>query len=328
MVYIYEKKINGESYYYLRLDKRINGKKIVKDIAYLGNNLNKINIEDILNSKNYGKEIKKSYRAINRFLTSKHYLEKIKKMKLKEDKYLTKEQLQNLEIIKLHFKDRFLKLDSKTKKQVYDDFLVSFTYNTTSIEGNTISLNNVRKFLSQENFSIKNKNLREIYDLRNTKDTFYKFLSQKEINKQLIIDIHDNLMKDIDNRTGFRKHDVRVFKSRFDSSPYFRVEKEINELLEFYKENKNKLHPFVLATIFHHKFEKIHPFYDGNGRSGRMIFNLILINSNFAPIIITKTNRNKYLDALETSDKLEDYSKLISFLITEYEKGYFENFLI
>lgn len=142
-----------------------------------------------------------------------------------------------------------------------------------------------------------------------------------------IINIHKQLVKDIDVRVGFRKHDVRVIKSRFDSAPYFRIEKEMNELINWYKENK-KLNPFILATIFHHKFEKIHPFSDGNGRTGRILMNYILIKNNYPPIIITKKNREKYLDALESADKSEEYSKLLSFLLEEYKVGYWENFVI
>jgi Fic family protein len=328
MTYIYSKVINGKSYYYLRLDKREKDKKIIKDIAYLGNDLSKINIDKLLDNSKYKKEIRKSYKVINKYINSNYYLNKAKAEKIPKDKYLAKESQILLESIRLHFKDRFLKLDKNTQKEIYDNFVVSFTYNTTSIEGNTIPLNDVRKILSEEKIQLKNKTLREIYDLRNTKDTFFSIVdSKKPINIDFIINTHKQLIKDVDERTGFRRHDVRVIKSRFDSAPYFRIEKEMQELINWFKENK-KLNPFVLATIFHHKFEKIHPFSDGNGRTGRLLLNYILIKNNYPPIIITKKNRDKYLQALESADKLEDYSKLLSFLLEEYKKGYWENFVV
>jgi Fic family protein len=101
----------------------------------------------------------------------------------------------------------------------------------------------------------------------------------------------------------------------------------MQELINWYKVNK-KLNPFVLAIIFHHNFEKIHPFADGNGRTGRLLMNYILIKNNYPPIIITKKNREIYLDALESADKSENYSKLLQFLLEEYKKGYWENFVI
>lgn len=328
MVYIYSKVINGKPYYYLRMDKREKDKKIIKDIAYLGTDLSKINLDKLLDDFKYKKEIRKSYKVINKYINSNYYLNKAKSEKLHKDKYLTSEQQILLESIRLHFKDRFLRLDKNTQKEIYDNFIVSFTYNTTSIEGNTIPLNDVRKILSEDKIQLKNKTLREIYDLRNTKDTFFSIVnSKRSMSIDFIINIHKQLVKDIDVRVGFRKHDVRVIKSRFDSAPYFRIEKEMNELINWYKENK-KLNPFILATIFHHKFEKIHPFSDGNGRTGRILMNYILIKNNYPPIIITKKNREKYLDALESADKSEEYSKLLSFLLEEYKVGYWENFVI
>lgn len=328
MTYIYSKVINGKSYYYLRIDTKVSNKRVIKDIAYLGNDISKIDINKLLDNSKYKKEIRKSYKIINKYINSNYYLNKAKSEKLRKDKYLTNEQQILLESQRLHFKDRFLKLDKNTQKEIYDNFVVSFTYNTTSIEGNTIPLNEVRKILSGDKIQLKNKTLREIYDLRNTKDTFFSIVdSKKPLSIDFIINTHKQLMKDVDERIGFRRHDVRVIKSRFDSAPYFRIEKEMQELINWYKENK-KINPFVLSVMFHHKFEKIHPFSDGNGRTGRLIMNYILIKNNYPPIIITKKNRDKYLEALESADKSEDYSKLIQFLIEEYKKGYWENFVV
>jgi len=326
MVYIYVKKNGLEKYYYLRIDKRINGKKVVKDIAYLGNDLSKININNLLDNKVYHKEIRKSYRTITKFLNSNYYIQKAESLKLKKNNYLTTEEQVKLESIKLHFDSRFKTLDLQTQRDIYNHFIVSFTYNTTSIEGNTIPLSGVRKILNEDNATLKNKTLREIYDLRNTKNTFFSILNKTEFNLELIVDVHKQLMTDIDDRTEFRNFDIRVTKSHFDSTPYFRIYKEMDELFDWY--NKSKEHPFVKAVIFHHKFERIHPFADGNGRTGRTLFNFMLLKFNYPPIVITKKNRDKYLDTLSIADKKEDYKPLIGFLISEYETSYWENFIV
>lgn len=328
MAYIHSKIINGRPYYYLRIDTKENNRRIIKDIAYLGNDLSKINIDKLLDNSKYKKEIRKSYKIITKFINSNYYIDKAKSEKLHKDKHFTKTQQTILESIRLHFKDRFLKLDKNTQKDIFDNFVISFTYNTTSIEGNTIPLKDVRKILLDEKIQLKNKTLREIYDLRNTRDAFFSIVnSKKSLTIDFIIDLHKQLVKDIDNRIGFRKHDVRVIKSRFDSAPYFRIDKEMQELLKWYKGNK-KLNPFTLATIFHHRFEKIHPFSDGNGRTGRLLMNYILIKNNYPPIIITGKNRENYLLALESADKSDNYSKLLAFLLEEYKQGYWDNFVI
>ena len=104
-------------------------------------------------------------------------------------------------------------------------------------------------------------------------------------------------------------------------------------LLKWYEENKKILHPFVLASIFHHKFEKIHPFSDGNGRTGRMLVNMILLKNNYPPMIIYKKDRRMYLDALSSADNINltktdvKYKTLINFMLDEMSASYWNLFL-
>jgi len=108
----------------------------------------------------------------------------------------------------------------------------------------------------------------------------------------------------------------------------------MNLLLKWYRENESKLHPLVLAVIFHHKFEKIHPFMDGNGRTGRMLLNYILMNKNYPPLIIHKATRKEYLEAMRKADNSEltqseirDYLDLVQFNADEMINGYWNIFL-
>jgi Fic family protein len=105
-------------------------------------------------------------------------------------------------------------------------------------------------------------------------------------------------------------------------------------LLKWYDDNRQTLHPFVLASVFHHKFEKIHPFFDGNGRTGRMLMNAILLNAQYPPAIIRKKSRPTYLDVLSKADAagLEEktpgtYKPLVEFTANEYTDTYWNNFL-
>ena len=107
----------------------------------------------------------------------------------------------------------------------------------------------------------------------------------------------------------------------------------MNLLLKWFNENKNKIHPIVLAIIFHHKFEKIHPFMDGNGRTGRMIMNYILLSNKFPPMIIHKKTRKEYLQAMRGADECnlwkvdERYAELINYGINEFSNTYWNIFL-
>ena len=334
MVYIYKKPIGNRNYYYLRASEKKGKKLVTKDIAYLGSSINEVksNLDKL---SKYKEQIRKAYRTINLFLESNHFLEKAKSLKLKQDPLL-KDKTDEVEACKIHYLEVFRKLDELTKKEILKNYVIEFAYNTASIEGNTINLEEARNLLS-EGITPKDKTLREVYDLQNTEKVFFELLNKglkNELSHKLIIEIHDKLLENIDNRKGYRMTDIRVVRSNFDASPGKYVKTDIDLLLKWFNENKNKLPPIVLAIVFHHKFEKIHPFMDGNGRTGRMIMNYILLNNNLPPTIIHKKNRKEYLEAMREADgsdlwKLDEksYSDLIDYGAEEFIDTYWSIFL-
>ena len=260
MVYIYKKIIGKKEYYYLRASEKKDGKLVTKDLAYLGGTLGEVK-KALEKLPQYKDKIRKAYKTIHNFLESARYIEKIKVLKLKQN-YFLKEKLTEVEACKLHYNTEFQKQDSLTKNEIIKNFIIEFAHNTTSIEGNTIKLNEVRNLL-EEGKTPKNKTLREIYDLQNTEKVFFEIINlKKEINHDLIIEVHKKLLDNIDKRIGYRTKDVHVIKANFKSTPAPYVKTDMDLLLKWYQENKEKLHPLVLAQIFHHKFEKIHPFMD------------------------------------------------------------------
>ncbi|MGV8171706.1 MAG: Fic family protein [Candidatus Woesearchaeota archaeon] len=334
MVYIYRKTVGGKNYYYLRASVRKQDKIVAKDILYLGNDLNSIRerIKDIPHK--YSEQIKKTYKTINKFIEVNLYLEKVRAMKFKKDIFLDKDSQENIESCRVHWISAFSKQDDLTKEEILKNFIVEFAFNTTSIEGNTISLDQAQKLLV-DNLTPKNKSLREIYDLQNTEKVFMELFHdrKKELSHDFICQIHDSLLENIDARKGYRTQDVRVFKAHFKSTLWPYVKTDMDILLKWFKEHQNKLHPFVLAVMFHHKMEKIHPFMDGNGRTGRIIMNYILLQQDYPPIIITKKNRTKYLDNLHKADDCpinktnDSYLDLIEFSSKEYSDNYWNIFL-
>ncbi len=332
MVYIYKKIIGKKPYYYLRASQKKGKRLITKDIAYLGNNISDVK-KALDKLGKYKAEIRKAYRKVNRFLESNYYLEKAEELKLKKDNFLEKEQIP-IEACKIHFNKVFRKLDNLSKKEIYKNFIIEFAYNTTTIEGNTIGLEQARNLL-EEGRTPENKTLREIYDLQNHEKVFLNIIeSEKEINYDFIIGVHKGLMENIDKRIGYRTTDIRVFRRRFESTPGKFVKTDMDLLMKWYNENKKKLHPLILATIFHHKFEKIHPFSDGNGRTGRMLMNYILMGNEYPPLIVHNKTRTEYLSALGDADKSglskmkkEDYLKLINYISEEMTDYYWDFFL-
>src|SRR3989344_6775730 len=291
MVYVYKKTIQGRPYYYLRLSQRINGKIIVKDLAYLGSDLAQIGPKLEKLPLLYKKEIKKAQYNIKKFVQSEHYLKKAGHDKLKESPYLDRDLLKQIEALKLHFNERFLRIDRQTIEETYKNFLIEFAFNTTSIEGNTITLAETERLL-RENLTPKNRTVREIHDLQNTEKTFFYMLNKKhKIDPAFIISLHDQLMENLDQRKGYRTHDVRVLHSRFTTSPVNYIQIDMRILLDWYEKNKERFHPFVTAGLFPPQIQKIHPFADGNGRTGRMLMNYMLLPKKEPPLIVRKSKR-------------------------------------
>lgn len=332
MVYIYKKLIGGRPYYYLRVSQRKGKKIITRDIAYLGSSIEEVK-DNINNLPKFRDKIKKAYKTLNRFIESNYYLEKASLLKLKDDLFLNL-KLNEIEACKLHFNKIFEKRDELTKREIWKNFIIEFAFNTTSIEGNTITLQEARNIL-EEGLTPKDRTLREIYDIQNTERVFFDILeSAKEMSHDLITNIHSELMKNIDPRVGYRTADVRIIKANFKSTPFPFVKTDMDLLLRWYNQNKARLHPLVLATAFHHKFEKIHPFMDGNGRTGRMLFNFILLKNDYPPTIFYRRLRTDYLQALREADKAnlletkkEYYSELVQFIADEMIESYWNLFL-
>src|SRR3989344_2059599 len=332
MVYIYKKKAGERTYYYLRASKRKGDKVIVKDIAYLGSTLDEVK-NSLEKPNKYSPQIRKAYRSIHNFLESNKYLEKAKKLKLKMDPLLGG-RLAEIEACKLHYNSEFKRQQSLTKEETLRNFIIEFAYNTTAIEGNTIKLAEARNLL-EEGLNPKNKSLREIYDVQNTEKVFLDIIDTKEeLSHKFIVFIHEKLMDKIDGRLGYRTSDVRVIKSNFKATPAPYVKTDMNLLLKWFDENREKLHPLVLASIFHHKFEKIHPFMDGNGRTGRMLLNYILLKKDYPPVVIRTKSRKTYLDALKKADKnnltkvdRDKYIELVLFVADQLTQSYWNIFL-
>ena len=334
MAYIHKKIIGNQTYYTLRVSERKGNRVITRDICTLGTDITKINLIKL--EEQYHEIIRKSHKTLKKFLESNVYEEQSRAIKLKKDELLTSKTQEIIEATRLHYTNKFLKLDNQTKIDILENFLIRFAVNSTAIEGNTINLKDAARLL-QEDIVPKDHTMREVYDLTNTKKVFYKLMqTQPELTTQLIIDIHDKLLDNIDIRKGFRNHDIHILGQPFKPVPAQYINADIKILLNWYDENKKKLHPFTLAVLFHHKFESIHPFSDGNGRTGRMLMNLILMQHSYPPIVVNRKDRKEYLNAMNTADDAikksllstdTAYEKLTNFMSTQLQQSYWDIFL-
>jgi Fic family protein len=188
------------------------------------------------------------------------------------------------------------------------DIAVEWTYNSNSIEGNTLSLRETRVVL-EDGLTIGGKTMREHFEAINHQKAI-AWLEEvvrpgKCISSSDILTLHGMVMASIDPEFcgRFRTGRVQITGANFIPPNPLKVPELLDELIEWVHQNPQKLDPVALAAVFHHRFVWIHPFFDGNGRTGRLAMNLILMEMGYPPIIILRTDRDKYYRALNEANQ-------------------------
>ena len=308
MVFISSKTIKGKKRYYLERSIRLLTGKVKKFSIYL---------------KDY--DAKRKYKDINHYKRllngniSKELTEFAARY-YKKINIFNEELLKRLEEIKLGYKEITKKLSKKQLQDIIDRFTANFTYESNAIEGNSLTLKDVT-FVLHEKKAIKGKDLREIYETLNTREAMELVFSNKlRVNEKDVIKLHKILVKNTGVSFGYKKLPNFLMHRQLETTAPEKVKEEMGKLIDWYNENET-IHPLQRAAIFHGKFEKIHPFEDGNGRAGRLLINIMLLNNRYPPLIIRKSQRLPYFSCLEAFDKgYED--KLNRFLVEKYKKTY------
>lgn len=288
MVYTEIKEKNGKKYYYRVLSVR-KGNKISKERVYLGVDIDK------------GKLSKKEKEADKDLMLLSTLLEK--------------EEIKELDKIK---KD-YSKLPKETRDNRYETFVSLFTFDSTNIEGNTLTLQETSQLLF-ENITPR-KSLREINEVMNHKVAFDFILeNDNDITKKQILNLHKMVVKDTlkpelkDQIGKYRTLQVYIRGTDWLPPKPEDVPKEMASLLSWYSKNKKKLHPLILVAYFHSAFETVHPFVDGNGRVGRLLMNLILNRNKFPMINVPNKKKYIYYSALENAQLHGNLRPLVRFL--------------
>ena len=216
-------------------------------------------------------------------------------------------------------------LPGSVLQKIKEGLALEWTYNSNSIEGNTLSLNETRLIL-QEGITIKGKSLREHFEAYNHEkaiDYLYSLVSTNYTLRSIdILNLHGLVLRSIEDDFAGRIRDggVRIVGANFTPPNAAKVGALIDELILFVNENPMGLNDIVLATIFHHRLVWVHPFFDGNGRTVRLAMNLLLLKSGFPPAIILKNDRKKYYDALNQANK-GSYQKLCLMMVQALERS-------
>ncbi|MDA8226257.1 MAG: Fic family protein [Desulfitobacterium hafniense] len=202
-----------------------------------------------------------------------------------------------------------------------EEFLINFTYNSNAIEGNTLTLQETALVI-KENITIDQKPLKDHLEAVGHKEAviYVEELVKDKVpmSEKVIKDIHSLVLMDRrQDRGRYRRVPVTIMGAvHVPPEPYL-IPKQMEQLILQYEEMSN-LHVVERAAIFHLEFESIHPFVDGNGRTGRLLLNLELMKMGYPPISIKFGHRKHYYDCFShyhTSGK--NPSEMIS-LISQY----------
>ncbi len=208
--------------------------------------------------------------------------------------------------------------------KIREALTVEWTYNSNSIEGNTLSLRETQMVL-QEGITIKGKSLREHFEAKNHEraiNLLYKLVESTEVlSVHEILSLHGLVMNSIEEEFAgrLRNGGVRISGSNFVPPNALKVSGLLDELLDFLNDNPLNLNVVELATVFHHRFVWIHPFFDGNGRTVRLAMNLLLMKEGYPPAIILTNDRTKYYAALNDANK-GSYGKMMLLMAQAMER--------
>jgi len=221
--------------------------------------------------------------------------------------------------------DAFRPFPNSILQRLHEDIALEWTYNSNAIEGNTLSLNETKVVL-QHGLTVGGKTLREHFETLNHKkaiDWLTERVSQDfSLSVKDILHLHYLVMSGIaDEYAGIiRTGRVRITGAKFIPPNPLKVPDLLEELIEWVNDNPLNLNIVERISVFHHQFVWIHPFFDGNGRTARLVMNLLLMKWGYPPVIVLKVDRMKYYRALEDANSFQ-YSKLFLLIFQGLEQS-------
>ncbi|MCL2282175.1 MAG: Fic family protein [Fibromonadales bacterium] len=201
-----------------------------------------------------------------------------------------------------------------------DKLTLFLTYHTNTIEGSTLTLSEVKEVLDDDNKVLSNKTAREQIETRNHRAAMFYLLDELasqgkkfKWTEQIIFNIHLRLMNTIISNAGsYRNHGVRILGSSVVLANHASVNRLMDELIADLNTSPKDIIEHIAKL--HSRFEHIHPFSDGNGRTGRLIMFAQALQNNIMPPLIVKERKRAYYKYLEISPNNCD---LLSLFVAE-----------
>lgn len=241
-------------------------------------------------------------------------------------KYLN-EKLKNRIEKKLNELNKLRPLPVSAVKKLQDQFQIEMTYNSNGIEGNSLTLKETFLVIN-EGITVKGKPLKDHLEAKNHYEAL-EYLSdlveknkKHTISEKLIRNLHQLIIQETDKEWAgkYRNSNVIIGGAEHVPPDALDVPYEMNKLIKWLKENRKKTHIIELSALSHYKLVYIHPFFDGNGRTARLVMNLLLMQKGYPLVIILKNDRRKYYRVLSKADK-GDVAPFVNFISQAIERS-------
>ncbi|OGQ94427.1 MAG: cell filamentation protein Fic [Deltaproteobacteria bacterium RIFOXYD12_FULL_57_12] len=223
--------------------------------------------------------------------------------------YLTKDIQDRLDE-KLALLNSYRPLPEVAVRKLREQFGIEMTYNSNAIEGNSLTLKETFLVIN-EGLTIKGKPLKDHLEAKShTEALAYLFElvdkdSRNTFSARLIRELNKIVIQDIDKEWAGRYRNSNVIIGGADHTPPEAVEvpQLMQGLVDWLRQNRKAMHPVELAAVLHHRLVHIHPFFDGNGRTSRLVMNVVLMQAGFPLVVVLKNDRKKYYRTLGEADK-------------------------
>ncbi len=213
-------------------------------------------------------------------------------------------------------------------EKLNESFGVNYTFESNKIEGNTLSLQETHLVINK-GLTIAGKSVQEHLEAINHDEAidFIRELASNQLplTEHRLKQIHHLVLKGIDRKNAgtYRSVPVRISGSTHIPPEPYLVPKLMEELFRFYQSEEERLHPVLLAAEMHERFVTIHPFIDGNGRTGRLLMNLILLRNGYTIAILKGNNQDRqaYYQALQAVQENADPTPFFSLIIEAVDQS-------
>jgi Fic family protein len=192
-------------------------------------------------------------------------------------------------------------------RRLNEQLTIEWIYNSNAIEGSTLTLRETQLILEQ-GITIGGKSLREHFEVINHQEAIRLVESladkQEPFTAFHVRQLHALVLAKIDDKNAgrYRNVPVRIVGATHEPPPSWELPARMDDWAVWLQEQEGVTETVALAAMAHHKLVAIHPFIDGNGRTARLIMNLVLMRDGYPPAIITRINRRQYYQVLAQAD--------------------------